>query len=106
MEKLYARLLVLSQRRDVSLENLLYFELAPLPPSLFDEYGSMRKSSMSQLLHKLAVWCDEIIVPEVEVVDGNEMLYHITWPKTGTVRHLLQNFSRAVEKGPHGYSGI
>ncbi|MES9884700.1 MAG: hypothetical protein ABW185_27970 [Sedimenticola sp.] len=98
MEKLYARLLILSQRRDVSLDKLLCFELAPLPPALFDDYGSMRKSSKSQLLHRLAVWSEDTSVPDAEVVDGNEMLYHITWPKIGTVRSLLQSFSRVVEK--------
>ncbi len=98
MEKLYARLLVISQRRDISLETLMCYELAPLPPALFDEFGSMRKSSKSQLLHRLAVWGEETTDPDAEVVDGNEMLYHITWPKTGTVRHLVQNFTRAVEK--------
>ncbi|MES9884496.1 MAG: hypothetical protein ABW185_26930, partial [Sedimenticola sp.] len=98
MEKLYGRLLVLSQKRDVSLESMLCFELAPLPPAIFDDYGSMRKSSKSQLLHKLAVWSTEITTPDAQVIDGNEMLYRITWPKTGTVKHLHQTFVRAVEK--------
>ncbi len=95
MEKLYGRLLVLSQKRDVSLESMLCFELAPLPPAIFDDYGSMRKSSKSQLLHKLAVWSTEITTPDAQVIDGNEMLYRITWPKTGTVKHLHQTFVRA-----------
>jgi hypothetical protein len=97
MEKLYGRLLVISQRRDITLESLFCFELAPLPSSIFDEYGSLRKSAKSRLVHKLAVWVEEP-EPEVDVIDGNEMLYQITWPKTGTVKDLMQNFTRAVER--------
>ncbi len=98
MEKLYGRLLVLSQKRDVSLESMLCFELAPLPPAIFDDYGSMRKGTKSPFLHKLAVWTDEASAPDVQVIDGNEILYQISWPKTGTVRHLHHNFIRAVAK--------
>jgi hypothetical protein len=98
MEKLYGRLLVISQRRDITLESMLCFELAPLPPAIFDDYGGLRKSAKAQLLHKLAVWFEGSNEPEVDVIDGNEMLYHITWPKTGTVQNLLQNFTKAVER--------
>ena len=35
--------------------------------------------------------------PEAEVIDGIEMLYHITWPKGGSVKTLAKNFLRAVE---------
>ena len=41
MEKLFGRLLVLSQKRDMSLEELLSYEIAPVPSSLFDNYGRM-----------------------------------------------------------------
>ena len=97
MEKLYARLLVISQKRAVSLEKLLSFELAPLPPALFDDYGCLRKSAKSPLLHKLAIWNEKNMEPDVVIIDGNEKLYQIAWPKTGTVRHLLHNFRRAAE---------
>ena len=98
MEKLFGRLLVISQKRDVTLESMLRFELSPVPPALCDDYGCLRKSAKSQLLHKLAVWNASICESSVDVIDGNEMLYRITWPKTGTVRNLLQNFIRAVER--------
>ncbi|MES9881937.1 MAG: hypothetical protein ABW185_13750 [Sedimenticola sp.] len=98
MEKLYVRLLVLSQKRNVSLESMFCFELAPLPAAIFDDYGSMRKDTKSPILHKLAVWTDETSAPDVQVIDVNEIQYQISWPKTGTVRHLHHNFIRAIEK--------
>ena len=98
MEKLYGRLLEISQKRDVTLERLLPFELAPLPPALFDDYGDPRKSTKLPLLHKLADWNEKTSEPDFVVMDGNEMLYHITWSETGTVHHPLDNLSRAVER--------
>ena len=50
MEKLYARLLIVSQKRDVELSDLFEYELAPVPNALFDDYGDMRKGSKSVLV--------------------------------------------------------
>ena len=49
-------------------------------------------------MHKIAVWCgdNKIYKPDVDVIDGNEMLYHIMWPKIGTIKQLLENFTKAV----------
>ena len=55
MEQLYGRLLVISQARNVSLEEIFNHELAPLPLSLFDEFGLLRKSVKSDLTSKLFV---------------------------------------------------
>ena len=101
MEQLYGRFLIVSQTRDVTLEDMLSFELAPVPSAIFDDYGSLRKSTKSTLLHALAVWHEDMNEPDIQVMDGNEMLYRITWPKIGTVKNLLQNFTRAVEKREH-----
>ena len=45
IEKLYGRLLVVSQTCDVSLAKMLCFELALLLCAFFDDYGFLRKSS-------------------------------------------------------------
>ncbi len=82
MEKLNGRLLVISQKRDITLENMLTYELAHLPSSLFDDYGGCRKSAMSKLIHKLTVYSKVTVVPDVNLVDGNEMLYWVVWPKS------------------------
>ena len=56
MEKLYARLLILSQSRDIQLSDVFKHELSPVPSALFDEYGDMRKGNKATLVHKLAVF--------------------------------------------------
>ena len=62
----------------------------------------MRKSSKAALLSKVAKFCEKsplspLSETEIHVVDGNELLYHINWPKLGTVDYLanrvIKNFS-------------
>ena len=60
--------------------------------------GGLRKGTKATLLHKLAVFVDRCNQPSIQIIDGNEMLYHVSWPKTGTVKHLLQNFLTATTK--------
>ena len=48
MEKLYARLLVLSKTRNIDLAGVFEYELSPVPSSLFDDYGDMRKVQSPQ----------------------------------------------------------
>lgn len=45
VENLYARMLIIFQKRELDLENVFSHELSPVPSALFDEYGDMRESS-------------------------------------------------------------
>ena len=102
MEKLYARLLVISQNRDIHLQDLFRFELAPVPSALFDGYGDMRKGTKSTLVSKLTV-TSSVGLPlepvDLEIVDGNEALYHVLWPKIGTVKQFADTFCHKHSKG-------
>ena len=88
-EKLYGRLLVLSQKRDISLKYVFSHELAPLPSSLFDEYGFLRKSKRSNIASKMIVSYTGDEPVNLQIIDGNELLYHISWPKAGTITNLF-----------------
>ena len=59
-EVLFRRLLAVSKQRDVNLEQMLSHELAPVPPSLFNDDGTMRKTTNADLAKKLESNCDEI----------------------------------------------
>ena len=61
----------------MSLEELLSYELVPVPSSLFDNYGRMRKTSKAALVSKLGII--KLDEPEADyfMLDGNEMLYHV-----------------------------
>ena len=89
MEQLYGRLLVISQSRDIQLSEVFKYELAPVPSSIFDEYGDMRKGSKAILVHKLAVFATSPLGPvDAQLVDGNEAIYHTLWPRNSTLKSL------------------
>ena len=94
-------MLVISQKRDVHLQELFQFELSSVPSSLFDEFGDMRKGTKSILFHKLATFASTLLSPvDVQLVDGNEALYHTPWPKFGTLGHFAEMFC-LLFPGPH-----
>ena len=101
MEQLYGRLLVISQSRDIQLSDVFKYELAPVPSSIFDEYGDMRKGSKAVLVHKLAVFATSPLGPvDAELVDGNEAIYHTLWPRNSTLKKFADNFVSSFER-PH-----
>ena len=57
---LFRMLLAISKQRDISLETLFKHELAVVPPSLFNDDGTMRKTMKSELANKLEASCPHI----------------------------------------------
>lgn len=96
MEKVYGRLLVICTKRAISLQNLLCYELAPMPPSLYDDYGFPRNGNKAALVTKLAVFCEEPTTIDAEVVDGSMLMYHVIWPRCGTVATLCHNYLKLL----------
>lgn len=94
MEMFYARMLVISQKRDGQLQEFFQLELSPVPSSLFDEFGDMSKGTKSILLHKLDTFASTPLSPvDMQLVDGNKALYHKPWPKFRTLGHFAEMFS-------------
>ena len=60
-EVLFRRLLAVSKNRDVDMRKVLSYELAAVPPSMFHDDGSMRKTNKSDLAKKLAANADKIL---------------------------------------------
>ena len=54
---LFARLLVVGQQRGVEVTDIFQYELSPVPPSLIDEFGCLRKADKTVLVKCLGVWC-------------------------------------------------
>ena len=68
---------------ELSIENLLKFELAPVPKSMFDDDGMMRQTKKSDLMNKMQV----PIPPFYDVqkthdnfIDGGALLWCLPWP--------------------------
>ena len=92
---IYSRVLVLQQSRDIDLNKVLQYELAPVPTSMFDEDGLMRiTKSKSTLKRKLQVEMSFRLAtnPDVTIIDGCAILWLIHWPNKGTVQDYVNNF--------------
>lgn len=69
-EVLFRRLLAVSQSRNVDLRKVLCYELAAVPPALFHEYGSMRKTAKADLTKKLEANCADVLaeLPQISAI--------------------------------------
>ncbi len=59
-EVLFRRLLSVSKTRDINLKTVLEHELAAVPPALFNDDGSIRKTNKAELAKKLESTCEEV----------------------------------------------
>ncbi len=92
---IYCRVLILQQSRDIDLNRVLQYELAPVPTSMFNDKGQMRISkSKLTLKRKLQVEKSSRLStnPDTTIVDGCAILWIIHWPNKGTVQDYVDNF--------------
>ena len=80
-EVLFRRLLAVAKQRDVNLEQMLSHELAPVPPSLFNDGGTMRKTTKDDLAKTMEYNCNQIQALAVShddhtayIIDGMALL--------------------------------
>jgi hypothetical protein len=99
---LFQRFLVVSQTGDLSLEEVLSYELSPYPPSLFEEKNLLRKVDKAQLLDGLknhvASCSDEAVlhyIPEVEhnILDGGSLLHRLKWTEGKTYSSIANDYA-------------
>ena len=91
---IYSRVLALQKVRDIDLESVLKYELAPVPTSMFDINGDMRiTKSKSTLKKKLQVEVSDrqSHPPDSIILDGCAVLWVINWPTHGTVEDYIKN---------------
>jgi hypothetical protein len=98
LESVFARLLVVGQKRNVDLASVFQHELSPVPPSLIDEYGLLRKSKKSDLVARLGIKIPSPPPPDTLLVDASQLLYHIVWPSSGTVGDLTKGMATRLVK--------
>ena len=94
-EVLFRRLLAVSKQRDVNLELVLSHELTPVPPSLFNDDGTMRKTTKADLANTLEPNFDEFQVLAVSndnhtayIIDGMVLLQALDESKFDTFNDL------------------
>lgn len=91
---IYSRVLGLQHVRDVNLKDVMKFELAATPPSMFEENGDMRITKTKSILKKkLQVEVSDRLSssPDAFIIDGCAVLWVIRWPTKGTVEDFILN---------------
>jgi len=104
-EVLFRRLLSVSKTRDIDLQKVLEHELAAVPPALFNDDGTMRKTNKSDLAKKLESVCAEVpTLPKVlnqpdntgYVIDGMAMLQSLNESYFKTFDDLSQQVLKKI----------
>ena len=91
LETIFLRLLTIGQQRQIDLAPIFMYELCPVPSSLLDEYGFLRKGSKAPLAQKLCVKISHPPPPAVTIIDVSQLLYHITWPCKGDASAIVKS---------------
>ena len=80
--------------RDMNLNEVLKYELAPIPTSMFTNNGEMQLTTgKSALKNKLKVKATERYAPKATsvIIDGSAILWAVHWLVQGTVQYLVGN---------------
>ena len=92
---IYSQILGLQSVRDIDLKKALSFELASIPPSMFDEKTQTMRLTASKSTLKSSLQVETNIqndVTDARVIDGCAVLWIVTWPSHGTVEDYVRNF--------------
>jgi hypothetical protein len=116
-EVLFRRFLADANSRDVKLETVVQHELAAIPPSMFHEDGSMRKTNMADLAKKLESHCEEQqLLPEKStdgyvyntayIVDGMALLQALNVTLFKTFDDLAHVVLKKLNVCHHRYKSV
>ena len=96
---LFQRLLVVAKTDDLSLENVLDFELSPYPPALFEATNVLRKPNKPQLAHAISDYMISEAQTECNhrnehyVLDGGSLLHRIPWTKGDSYGEIAESYA-------------
>ena len=100
-ELIYARVVGLHvSSRDIKFNDVLAYELAAYPPSMFNSEGEMKiAKSKSTLKHILQVTVSErnCPIPDTVIYDVSALLWVIPWP-TDKLSRYVNNFKMFVSQ--------
>ena len=122
-ELLFQRFLVLSQGGDLTLQDIMDYELCSYPPALFDAKHAFLKADKPQLAEALrdfvsksssnAVITDSTPESEHFVLDGGSLLHCLSWKKGITYGEIAEEYANfTISKYGmatvvfDGYSGV
>lgn len=98
---LFQRLIVISRAGDLSLEDVLEYELSPFPTALFEANYTLRKPEKPQLARAIENYAsgqsDEAVSNEISrtdsyVLDGGSLLHRVAWIKGSTYGTIADSY--------------
>ena len=82
-ESIFLRILMVGQQRHIHLAPIFSYQLCAVPPTLADEFGCLRRGNKAALMNRLGIKLSWPRSPDIVIVDGQQLLYHVTWPCGG-----------------------
>lgn len=97
-QQLFHRMICLDKDKS-ELKAYFHYELATVPPSLFDSELLLRKGNKSSLVNAFKSEKDNFHLPSNThyVLDGGNLLHCVVWPKPTTFGHILDSYTNYVE---------
>ena len=93
---IYSRIQGLQGACDIDLQKALSFELASIPPSMFDEKTQLMRLTASKSTLKTSLQVETTInfdeVTDARLIDGCAVLWTVAWPSHGKVEDYIRNF--------------
>ena len=82
-ESIFLRTLMVGQQRQLPQAPIFSYQLCAGPLSLVDEFGFLRRGNKAALMNRLGFKLSLPRSPDIVNVDGQQLLYHVTWPCGG-----------------------
>ena len=82
-ESIFLRILMVGQQRHLQLAPIFSYQLCAVPPTLADEFGCLRRGNKAALMNRLGIKLSWPRSPDIVIVDGQQLLYHVMWPCGG-----------------------
>ena len=104
---LFQRFLVVSRSGDLSLEEVLAFELSSYPPALFETRYILRKADKPQLAQAIREYANGIssqavmdTAPPTDyyVLDGGSLLHRLSWNKGDSFGTIAKSYAEFTVK--------
>ena len=99
-ESIFLRILIVGQQRHLQLAPIFSYQLCAVPPTLADEFGYLRRGNKAALMNRLGIKLSWPRSPDIFIVDGQQLLYHVTWPCGGVPSVLVSSMKARLASLP------
>ena len=99
-ESIFLRIMMVGQQRHLQLAPIFSYQLCAVPPTLADEFGCLRRGNKAALMNRLGIKLAWPRSPDVVIDDGQQLLYHVTWPCGGDPSVLVASMKARLASLP------